>query len=31
MLDDKFQLLYFELAEGSGLKFIRAEASTAAS
>ena len=31
MLDDKFTLLYFELAEGSGLKFIRAEACTAAS
>ena len=26
MLDDKFTLLYFELAEGSGLKFIRDEA-----
>ena len=25
MLEDKFTLLYFELAEGSGLKFIRAE------
>ena len=25
MLEDKFTLLYFELAESSGLKFVRAE------